>query len=232
MKGVAFLLDQKSILSNGHKHRPIMPPTRRSTAAAAAAEDAMDVVEVQQGGESVVKTEYEANSGDKGVKKFCVSWNKILINFQRHFFSLNDGEKTKLHFANAQRVDCMKGSWALLSMVDAMAQLRQPPKLMKIKFNSVRVLILSIEEIFEREFVPDGAEIEVVNEHIEWQDYDNLERVLLKTATGQIRKQQLIHAALEILKNHGTLQENIEYTMRSALEGTNMSGQHDDGGDF
>ncbi len=192
----------------------------------AADEDAMDVEETHQGEqtETVVKTEggAAADSEEVGVKKFRVSWNKILINFQRHFFSLNDGEKTKLHFANAQRVDCMKGSWALLSMVDAMAQLRQPPKLMKIKFNSVRVLILSIEEIFEREFIPDSAEIEVVNEHIEWQDYENLERVLLKTASGQIRKQQLIHAALEILKKHGTLQENIEFTMKSALEGTTI----------
>ena len=181
-------------------------------------EDAMDVVD----SETVVKTEDGVTSGSGGVKKFCVSWNKILVNFQRHFFSLNDGEKTKLHFANAQRVDCMKGSWALLSMVDAMAQLRQPPKLMKIKFNSVRVLILSIEEIFERAFVPDGAEIAVINEHIEWQDYENLERVLLKTATGQVRKQDLIRAALEILKSHGSLQDNIEYTMKSALEGTTI----------
>ena len=81
---------------------------------------------------------------------------------------------------------------------------------------------MSIEEIFERSFVPDGAEIAVINEHIEWQDYENLERVLLKTATGQVRKQDLIRAALEILKSHGSLQDNIEYTMKSALEGTTI----------
>ena len=37
-----------------------------------------------------------------------------------------------------------------------------------------------------------------------------------------MRKQDLIRAALEILKSHGSLQDNIEYTMKSALEGTTI----------
>lgn len=200
-----------------------MPPTRRSLEAAEAEE--MENADADADADAGISKAQVVQT------KFRVSWNKILSNFQRHFFLTNDCEKTKLHFANKQKVDCMKGSWALLSMVDAMAQFREPPRHYKIKFPSVQVLILSIEEVFEQAFLPDDAEIEIYNEFIEWQDYKNLERTLLQNTSGQIRKQQLVHAALEILRQHGTLQDNIEFVVKTALEGFGEQYQENDGSD-
>ena len=161
-------------------------------------------------------------------------------------------------FSNNEKVECARVSWVLITMLDAIAQMRVPAtktQASKVKFNSRLILIRCIEEAFENMTVKDGQSLEIINEYIEWMDYQNIVRVISRNGPNHSKKQHLVNRAIEvfifssvidmnfnarciplyavtyyafvpmlqILSPFGTLGDNIEYVIKSVVEGAGVS---------
>ena len=85
-------------------------------------------------------------------------------------------------------------------MVDALAQRRAPSNFRgsRVKFNSGFVLAKCIDEAVDGVNIEDGQSLEVLNECIEWSDYECLEACILKNAASQTRKQNLTRQAINV----------------------------------
>ena len=111
------------------------------------------------------------------------SWNSIVATFKHYYFELHDTERIKLYFCNGQKVEGNRNNWALISLVDALAQQFEPfPRAGKVKFNSASTLAMSIQEVLSKHDLNDGSIIEVVNELSEWESYEALEGFVSRCA--------------------------------------------------